>query len=243
MYYYSFNIGDYASHTSRLSPIEDLAYRRLLDLYYLTERPFNGCSTDVAREVGLTEYQSEVDYVLNKFFPVTDGEWCNSRADKEIAKYHSKKKGQIKAGKASGKARQRKASEQTLNGRSTDVEPTNNQEPITNNQVEIKRLEQPAVDPLHFETFWNAGMRKISKKKAQSLFNNLLKKSKTEPAMFAEMLCKDVRARIQANQLGFADMHPTTYLNGERWTDDIHSPTPAGRAPVTQYDPDFVAPF
>ena len=39
MHYYSFNIGDYASHTRHLTAIEDLAYRRLLDLYYLHEQP------------------------------------------------------------------------------------------------------------------------------------------------------------------------------------------------------------
>jgi len=35
MHYYQFNIGDYASHTRHLSDLEDLAYRRLLDAYYL----------------------------------------------------------------------------------------------------------------------------------------------------------------------------------------------------------------
>ena len=68
MHYYQFNIGDYASHTSRLSPIEDLAYRRLLDLYYLNEQPLNGCSTDVAREIGLVGHLLSVEYVLSKFF-------------------------------------------------------------------------------------------------------------------------------------------------------------------------------
>ena len=40
MHFYSFNIGDYASHTRHLTPMEDLAYRRLLDIYYLHEQPF-----------------------------------------------------------------------------------------------------------------------------------------------------------------------------------------------------------
>ena len=53
MHYFQFNIGDYASHTSRLTLLEDLAYRRMLDLYYLNEQPLNGCVTDVARELGL----------------------------------------------------------------------------------------------------------------------------------------------------------------------------------------------
>ena len=149
MHYYQFNIGDYSSHTARLSPIEDLAYRRLLDGYYLNERPFNGCSTDVAREIGLLDYQSEVDYVLNKFFTNSTGDWTQSRVEQEISAYHGKQKSASKAGKASAKARQAKASEQTFNDRSTDVQPTIkhkplniNQEPLNNNQL-ITAAEPP----------------------------------------------------------------------------------------------------
>ena len=87
MHYYQFNIGDYKSHTSGLSIIEDIAYRRLLDTYYLNERPFNGCSKDVAREIGMREYADEVDYVLSKFFTQKgSGDWENKRAKKEIEK-------------------------------------------------------------------------------------------------------------------------------------------------------------
>ncbi len=68
MHYFQFNIGDYASHTSRLTPLEDLAYRRMLDLYYLNEQPLNGCVTDVAREIGLSDHAGSVEYVLSKFF-------------------------------------------------------------------------------------------------------------------------------------------------------------------------------
>ena len=72
MHYYQFNIGDYASHTSRLTLLEDLAYRRMLDLYYLNEQPLNGCITDVAREVGLSDHVNAVEYILSKFFTETE---------------------------------------------------------------------------------------------------------------------------------------------------------------------------
>ena len=48
--------------------MEDLAYRRILDLYYLNEQPLNGCASDVARDIGLVGNVDEVEYVLNKFF-------------------------------------------------------------------------------------------------------------------------------------------------------------------------------
>ena len=68
MHYYQFNIGDYVSHTRHLSPIEDIAYRRLLDAYYLSERPLNIGVTSVARQIGMREFEQEVRLVLEEFF-------------------------------------------------------------------------------------------------------------------------------------------------------------------------------
>jgi uncharacterized protein YdaU (DUF1376 family) len=137
MHYYQFNIGDYASHTRHLSIIEDIAYRRLLDLYYLHERPLGDCSANVARLIGMSEYSQEVETVLIEFFEHIDGGYINSRADKEIQHYHSKVEQASKAGKASAERR--------LNNRSTDVQPTNNHKPITINQEPKK--EKVAVAP------------------------------------------------------------------------------------------------
>jgi len=36
--WYKFHLGDYITHTTHLSDAEDLAYRRLLDLYYMSEK-------------------------------------------------------------------------------------------------------------------------------------------------------------------------------------------------------------
>jgi uncharacterized protein YdaU (DUF1376 family) len=125
MHYYQFNIGDYVSHTRHLSPIEDIAYRRLLDAYYLSERPLNSGVAVVARQIGLRDYEQEVAIVLDEFFKLTEDGWISSRADKEIAHFHSKIEQASKAGKASAERRS--------NARSTDVQPTNNHKPITNN--------------------------------------------------------------------------------------------------------------
>jgi len=140
MHYYQFNIGDYSSHTKGLSLLEDLAYRRLLDEYYLHERPFKGSATSVARQIGMREHEEEVAFVLDRFFQRTeDGDegWIHTRADSEISHFHSKIEQASRAGKASVERRKNNRSssvEQTLNKRSTDVQPTNNQEPITKNQ-------------------------------------------------------------------------------------------------------------
>jgi uncharacterized protein YdaU (DUF1376 family) len=127
MHYYQFNIGDYLSHTKHLDLMEDLAYRRLLDLYYLHERPLNSGIASVARQIGMRDQETEVKTVLEEFFNLSDDGWINHRADKEIKHFHSKIDQASRAGKASAERR--------MSARSTDVQLTNNQEPITNNQL------------------------------------------------------------------------------------------------------------
>ena len=137
MHYYQFNMGDYASHTRNLSLLEDLAYRKLLDEYYLHERPLNGCITDVARQIGMKDYQAEVAFVLKSFFTNKEDAWINKRADREIMHYASKLDQASRAGKASAEVRR--------NGRSTDVQLTNNQQPITNNHKTLTSTSKTIV--------------------------------------------------------------------------------------------------
>lgn len=127
MHYFQFNIGDYASHTRHLTPMEDLAYRRLLDLYYLKDGQVYGDEAEVARQIGLREYIPEVTQVLQDFFCIgEDDRWTHDRCDAEIAHFRQKSEKASNAGKASAQRRS--------NVRSTVVQPTNNQQPITNNQ-------------------------------------------------------------------------------------------------------------
>ena len=139
MHYYQFNIGDYSSHTSRLSLLEDLAYRRLLDLYYLSEQPISGSLDDISRDIGMMDHINEIEYILKKFFILEESCWIQCRVEKEIKQYQSRIDNASKAGKASAKARRSKASEQTFNDRSTTVQPNINQEPITNNHKPINK--------------------------------------------------------------------------------------------------------
>jgi uncharacterized protein YdaU (DUF1376 family) len=122
MHYYQFNIGDYKSHTNHLDLLEDLAYRRLLDLYYLHERPLNSGITAVARQIGMRDHETQVQTILEEFFCLTENGWTNARADREIQHYHGKIEQASRAGKASAERRS--------NARSTPVQPNNKQEPI-----------------------------------------------------------------------------------------------------------------
>lgn len=143
MNYYPFHIGDYAAHTKSLSHMEDLAYRRLLDAYYLTERPLNGCPSDVAREIGMREQLADVEYVLGRFFEHDGDCWRNCRADKVIAAFHDKSEKAARAGRASAERRSNVRSTSveknpvSVEQMATDVQPTNNQEPRATSTTDV----------------------------------------------------------------------------------------------------------
>jgi uncharacterized protein YdaU (DUF1376 family) len=90
LYYYSFHVGDYSAHTRHLTPMEDLAYRRLLDAYYVKEGPLQGTPAEIARTIALRDHVAEVEAVLREFFEQDDGgSWRHGRCDAEIQKYRA----------------------------------------------------------------------------------------------------------------------------------------------------------
>lgn len=220
MHYYQFNIGDYASHTSRLSPLEDLAYRRMLDLYYLSEQPLNGCTTDVAREIGLSEHVSEVEYILGKFFTENESSFSQKRIDLEIKKYKSNAKNKSKAGKASAKARQVKASskatgvEQTLNTNSTHEQLNINHKPLTNNHKPLTIKQDKEVTNDRFAEFWNLYGKKTDSAKCKTKFSRLTKSE-------IELLFKNLPDYIKSTPEVQFRKNPITWLNGKCWNDEV----------------------
>jgi len=133
MYYYQFNIGDYQSHTSHLSEIEDLVYRRLLDWYYLHETPIPLNEDEVSRQIRMRSHTESIAIVLQEYFERTDDGWIHHRANKEIAKADEKS---VKAS-ASAKARWSKKDSNALPTQS-DSNATHNTLPITQDTKPIK---------------------------------------------------------------------------------------------------------
>lgn len=168
MHYYSFNIGDYAGSTQHLEPMEDLAYRRMLDLYYSKETPLPESIDELARLIRMRSHSDCITIVLRDFFELKkDGYHCK-RADEEISKFKSKSKKASKSASARWKKKQVKTNTsdyknkgcernanalQTQSEGNANQEPiTNNQEPRTNNQYNIKDL----FDAERIIPIWNS---------------------------------------------------------------------------------------
>jgi uncharacterized protein YdaU (DUF1376 family) len=90
MNYFPFHLGDYAAHTAHLEPMEDLAYRRLLDQYYLRECALPADIQELARLIRLRSNSEDIALVLREFFVLADDGWIHLRCDEEIAKMRAK---------------------------------------------------------------------------------------------------------------------------------------------------------
>ncbi|WP_282460180.1 YdaU family protein, partial [Mycoplasmopsis arginini] len=139
MHYYQFNIGEYASHTRHLSPIEDIAYRRLLDLAYTSELPLTKDIHQLTRLINLREYQQETSDILKEFFFETDDGWLNNRVIKEIIKTGEKSQKAkdsiaIRWNNERNKKKQENDTNVSKNNTNVnEIDTTNNQLPNTNN--------------------------------------------------------------------------------------------------------------
>jgi uncharacterized protein YdaU (DUF1376 family) len=86
MNFFSFHIGDYMTKTRHLSWEEDMAYRRLLDVYYGTEKPLPADKRAVYRLVlaQTAKHRQAIDVVLSEFFTLTAAGYENARCNAEI---------------------------------------------------------------------------------------------------------------------------------------------------------------
>ena len=162
MHYYQFHIGDYISHTIHLSPEEDLAYRRLLDMYYDTEQPIPNNIPLVSRRLRLGS--DVVQSVLDEFFVASDDGYRNHRADLEINEYHAFIDKQRSNGKLGGRPKktQRKP---TANPDQSQNNP--NQEPLTiNHKPKRESATVVACPPDVSEQVWSDWLSLRKSKKA-----------------------------------------------------------------------------
>lgn len=160
MHYYQFNIGDYASHTSHLDEIEDIAYRRMLDYCYLNEIWLPESVEEVSRLIRMRTHCERIATVLREFWHLhDDGTWRHPRIERELQTFRAKSQ------KATNSARKRweNADANALRTQSegnAKAMLTNNHKPITNKQMKVafqpptldqveKEMEGRTTDPKH----------------------------------------------------------------------------------------------
>ena len=236
MNYYEHHLGDYMRDTAHLSMLEDAAYRRLLDAYYVREKPLPADLREcykLARASSKQEREA-VAYVLREFFTLGDDGHHQARADEEIAKFRAKSE----KARASINARweRTRAEQQSNNERNTNVSPagyernTNDihrapvpspQSPDTNTPPTPSRGKVHEFPP-GFDRLWSVYPRKVGKDAAAKAFA----KRKPDSAL-VETMVKAVEAQRTSRDWtkdgGQFIPHLSTWLNEGRWMDEIGS--------------------
>lgn len=92
MHYYQRNVGDYIRDTAHLSLLEHGIYNRLIDIYYLSEKPLLLDVGALARQIGARskEERDALELVLADFFAATEQGFAHRRCDKELARIYGK---------------------------------------------------------------------------------------------------------------------------------------------------------
>ncbi len=154
MHYYQHHIGDFIKDTSFLTNEEIGIYSKLIWLYYDTEQPLPNSLFELSMKTNAREKEDALQGLLEMFFTLVDNKWHHTRCDKEIEHYHQQIGTASKAGKASAAKRalnkQSTGVERALELRSTEAQPTNNQQPTTINQEPLLKKQRGSRLPQDF---------------------------------------------------------------------------------------------
>jgi uncharacterized protein YdaU (DUF1376 family) len=202
--WYKFHLGDYITHTTHLSDAEDLAYRRLLDLYYMSETEIPLNTELVARKIRLDLDITES--VLGEFFEKTETGYFNHRCDAEIARYNKQVENNRSLGKRGGRPKKTE-SKSNQNRKLT----------LTEEEKEINTISSQATKS-RFDDFWTAwppSKRKVAKSACEAKW----KRQALDP-LADKIIASVTRLKTSEQWLSGFDPAPLTYLNQKRWEDD-----------------------
>jgi uncharacterized protein YdaU (DUF1376 family) len=155
MHFYSFHPGDYLRDTAHLTPLEDIAYRRLLDLYYSSELPIPLETQSVSRRLRLDT--QIIDLILKEFFQETPDGWRQPRCDVEIAAYKATCERNRKNGKAGGRPKKTQSVSVGLPAVTENEptgKPTRSQEPLTSTSPHTLPGHAHEAEPTEEEEYW-----------------------------------------------------------------------------------------
>jgi uncharacterized protein YdaU (DUF1376 family) len=227
--WYKFCAVDYQMKTIHLADAEDLAYRRLLDMAYITEKPIPLDISLVSRRIRLD--QDIVEVVLNEFFEKTEEGFRNRRVEEEVFAYQTIiERNLANSAKASEAAARRAADGVKRKSPRTQNEPSGNpvdsQSEPSGSQNKNKNI-NPLTPTGGFDRFWEtwpSSPRKVSKAWCVGYW------IKHELDEKADQIIAHVASLKNSSQwLSGYEPAPRTYLNQRRWLDGDASKSPMRR--------------
>lgn len=201
MIWYKFHLGDYITHTMHLSDAEDLAYRRLLDMYYMSERPIPLDTESVSRRIRLDLDITES--VLGEFFERTDEGYRNHRCDVEITKYQHQVATNTLLGKRGGRPKK------------TESEPNQNRNETLTEEEKEKTISSQATRFEDFWSLWPTSKRKVGKAAVQAKW-----KAKHLDKVADQIIAHVTAMKSSEQWTSGYEPAPMTYINQRRWEDE-----------------------
>lgn len=235
MHHYPFHPGDYLKDTAYWSEdralveveaglVRDLAYRRLLDLYYGEEEPIPSKTRLVAIRIRMLKHEEIVASVLKEKFRLIEGFWRQKRVDEEVSNYQRRAAASRENGKKGGRPK-------------NPAKPDGNQ--LGSGQVATRtRTKKQRNTPLPptgelgqgFDAWWDAYPLKVAKQEALKAWMQLLPDAALM-VVIKQATTSQVAAGHFTNLSGVVNPpHPATWLRARRWEDEVQS------APLTAKD-------
>lgn len=227
MKWYKFAAAEYQIKTVHLSDAEDLAYRRLLDMAYLSEKPIPLDVSLVSRRIRID--QDIVEQVLSEFFEQAEDGYHNRRVEQEVEAY----KIIVERNKKGTEASVRKAVERAALG-TTKTQNRGNKHATSEQEapLEVGQNKNKNINPLTplsggFDRFWEVwpkSQRKVGK--AWCIGHWI----KHDLEAIADQIVAHVESMKNTTQwLAGYDPAPKTYLTQRRWLDGDAPKSPMRR--------------
>lgn len=209
MFSYQHHIGDFRRDTASLSDTDAMAYLKLLWMYYDTESPLPADAKLLAFKIGSNA--DTVQLLLDAFFVLDGDVYRQKRCDAEIQAYHGRSTiARNKANKRWKNADASKNDATALPRHSNSIAPEPkchaNREPRTDNQIYI----------LSFNEFWKHYPRKIAKANAEKAWLRI----KPDDKLTKKIILAINKQGLRNREIQFVP-HPATWLNGQRWEDEV----------------------
>ncbi len=208
MIWYKFHLGDYITHTTHLSDAEDLAYRRLLDLYYMSETLIPLNAEVVARKIRIDLDITES--VLGEFFEKTENGYFNHRCHVEVNKYQAQVENNRQLGKRGGRPKKTESI--------TEPKPKVNPKKI---QIQNINTISSQATTSRFNEFWSAwpsSKRKVAKSACEAKWN----RQALDP-LADKIIASVTRLRGSEQWVSGFEPAPLTFINQKRWEDESES--------------------
>lgn len=210
MHYLRWNIGDYAIESARMTNGQDLAFRRMIELYAKTETPLPTDPSAISIKVGCDE--ADVIHVLKAAWSVSDSGWVHKGTEEQIEK--ARRKSVTNRRNIQSRWTSEDTSRIPVVYQSNTTVGTGYLGTGSGTSVPEKQKSSVPYDESAFNRFWDAYGKKKGRKAALAAWKRI---GPTES--LADEIVQQARSYALTREPKYRK-DPERWLRGEHWKDD-----------------------